>query len=90
MAFRVRSLAGLSKNLKKNVSKITTILTNKKHFDSSFFNNIKKLLLPSRLSTTHSFKELLNNVPETRVTTLANGLRVATEDYGLPTATVIF
>jgi processing peptidase subunit beta len=24
------------------------------------------------------------------VTTLANGLRVATEDYGLPTATVIF
>jgi len=64
MAFRVRSLAGLSKNLKKN------------------------LLLPSRLSTTHSFKELLNNVPETRVTTLANGLRVATEDYGLPTATV--
>ena len=27
-------------------------------------------------------------MPETRVTTLANGLRVASEDYGLPTATV--
>jgi len=28
------------------------------------------------------------NVPETKVTTLANGLRVATEDSGIPTATV--
>lgn len=28
------------------------------------------------------------NVPETRVTTLKNGLRVATEDTGIPTATV--
>jgi len=27
-------------------------------------------------------------LPETRVTTLSNGLRVATEDYGLPTCTV--
>lgn len=30
----------------------------------------------------------MNNVPETRITTLSNGLRVATEDYGLPTCTV--
>jgi hypothetical protein len=29
-------------------------------------------------------------MPETRVTTLSNGLRVATEDYGLPTCTVYF
>lgn len=29
-------------------------------------------------------------MPETRVTTLSNGLRVATEDYGLPTCTVIY
>lgn len=49
----------------------------------------KNLILPSRLAnTSHSYQELLNSVPETRVTTLRNGLRVATEDYGLPTATV--
>lgn len=48
-----------------------------------------KLLLPARLANTkHSYEELLNSVPETRVTTLSNGLRVATEDYGLPTCTV--
>lgn len=28
------------------------------------------------------------NVPETRVTAIKNGLRVASEDYGLPTCTV--
>merc|ERR1711976_434592 len=28
------------------------------------------------------------NVPETRVTTLSNGLRIASEDSGIPTATV--
>ncbi|KAJ7331283.1 hypothetical protein OS493_020073 [Desmophyllum pertusum] len=33
-------------------------------------------------------KQSLYNVPETKVTTLANGLRVATEDSGLSTATV--
>lgn len=49
----------------------------------------KNLILPARLAnTSHSYEELLNNVPETRVTTLSNGLRVATEDYGLPTCTV--
>jgi mitochondrial-processing peptidase subunit beta len=52
--------------------------------------NLKKsLLLPARSANTrHSYEELLNSVPETRVTTLSNGLRVATEDYGLPTCTV--
>ena len=35
-----------------------------------------------------TFEESLLNVPETRVTTLPNGLRIATEDSGIPTATV--
>lgn len=35
-----------------------------------------------------SFKQTLANVPETRVTELKNGVRVATEDSGLKTATV--
>jgi hypothetical protein len=35
-----------------------------------------------------SYKQSVLNVPETRVTTLSNGLRVATEDSGLPTCTV--
>lgn len=49
----------------------------------------KNLILPSRFAnTSQNYQELLNSVPETRVTTLSNGLRVATEDYGLPTATV--
>ena len=33
-------------------------------------------------------KQLLVNVPETRVTTINNGMRIATEDSGLATATV--
>lgn len=49
----------------------------------------KNLWLPrSASSASPSYNQLLNNLPETRVTTLANGLRVATEDYGLPTCTV--
>ncbi|QQP39141.1 Uncharacterized protein FKW44_019931, partial [Caligus rogercresseyi] len=40
-----------------------------------------------RLAST-SFKESLLNVPPTQVTTLDNGLRVATEDSGAATATV--
>lgn len=53
--------------------------------------NLRKgLYLPARYATNTSptYDEILNNVPETRVTTLSNGLRVATEDYGLPTCTV--
>jgi hypothetical protein len=44
--------------------------------------------LSNRLSSNLSYEDTLLNVPETRVTTLANGLRVASEDYGLPTCTV--
>jgi len=35
-----------------------------------------------------TFEQTLLNVPETRVTAVKNGLRVASEDYGLPTCTV--
>ena len=35
-----------------------------------------------------SLKQVLVNVPETRVTEIGNGLRVATENSGLPTCTV--
>lgn len=35
-----------------------------------------------------SVKQLLVNVPETRVTSINNGMRIATEDSGLATATV--
>lgn len=49
----------------------------------------KNLWLPRQSSTASpSYNHVLNNLPETRVTTLSNGLRVATEDYGLPTCTV--
>lgn len=46
------------------------------------------LWLPRSASSSPSYEQRLNNLPETRVTTLSNGLRVATEDYGLPTCTV--
>lgn len=48
----------------------------------------QNLWLPRKASSAASYEKFLNNLPETRVTTLSNGLRVATEDYGLPTATV--
>ena len=35
-----------------------------------------------------TYSQTLVNVPETRVTTTKNGLRVASENYGLPTCTV--
>ena len=35
-----------------------------------------------------TYEQTLLNVPETKVTTLTNGLRVASEDSGIPTATV--
>ena len=35
-----------------------------------------------------NYQQTLLNVPATRVTVLDNGLRVATEDSGAPTATV--
>lgn len=35
-----------------------------------------------------TYEQTLLNVPETRVTAIKNGLRVASEDYGIPTCTV--
>ncbi|CAF1280504.1 unnamed protein product [Adineta steineri] len=35
-----------------------------------------------------TYEQTLYNVPETRVTAIKNGLRVASEDYGIPTCTV--
>ncbi len=35
-----------------------------------------------------TYQKTLLNVPETRVTTIKTGLRIASEDYGLPTCTV--
>jgi len=44
-------------------------------------------VLPKRFSSTQPATALVNT-PETRVTKLANGLRVASEDSGLSTCTV--
>ena len=46
------------------------------------------LLRPMSSIASSSFKECLLNTPSTDVTVLANGMRVASEDYGAPTATV--
>jgi hypothetical protein len=89
MAFSTRQIARLTKNLKKSV-KILILSGLNMTLLIDYIFLILKLLLPARSANTrHSYEELLNSVPETRVTTLSNGLRVATEDYGLPTCTVI-
>jgi processing peptidase subunit beta len=41
-----------------------------------------------RTNPSTQLQQTLLNVPETRVTSTKNGLRVASEDYGLPTCTV--
>jgi len=46
------------------------------------------LLRPMSSIASSSFKECLLNTPSTDVTVLANGMRVASEDSGAPTATV--
>uniref|UniRef100_A0A4W4HE25 Mitochondrial-processing peptidase subunit beta n=1 Tax=Electrophorus electricus TaxID=8005 RepID=A0A4W4HE25_ELEEL len=48
-------------------------------------NAVKKAV---RQQSTPAAAEVALNVPETKVTTLANGLRVASEDSALPTCTV--
>ena len=52
------------------------------------FSRLAKFRTPIRYNTTQRFRQSLLHNPETRVTTLDNGLRVATEDTGLQTATV--
>jgi processing peptidase beta subunit, putative len=55
------------------------------------FDNAKQLrtfgIINRRLSQ-YSYKEILVNVPETRVSELNNGVKIATEDTGLKTCTV--
>ncbi|CAF1091335.1 unnamed protein product [Rotaria sp. Silwood1] len=51
---------------------------------SSFRNATTAL----QTNPTVTFEQTLLNVPETRVTAIKNGLRVASEDYGIPTCTV--
>lgn len=48
----------------------------------------RKSLHSGRPLSALSYKSALLNAPPTRVTTLDNGVRVATEDTGAPTATV--
>lgn len=43
---------------------------------------------PHRLLATRAAQQVALNLPETKVTTLENGLRVASEDSGLSTCTV--
>ena len=47
-------------------------------------------ILPNRAQTTEpiTYQQALENVPETRLTKLETGFRIASEDTGLPTATV--
>lgn len=45
---------------------------------------------PHRLLATQAAHQVALNVPETKVTTLENGLRVASEDSGLSTCTVSY
>lgn len=51
-----------------------------------FLTNASKSICKYRYASTAH--EVLLNLPETRVTEIKNGLRVATEDSGLPTCTV--
>ena len=57
------------------------------HFQSSFqLRNATTSLQVT--NPTITYEQTLLNVPETRVTAIKNGLRVASEDYGMPTCTV--
>jgi processing peptidase subunit beta len=56
---------------------------------SSVLRNLRKpSLVARRQKSAVAVSEKYYNVPETRITTLSNGLRIASEDSGLPTCTV--
>lgn len=68
------------------------VLNLKSHHDG-FLTRVYRLHLqltagPHRLLATQAAQQVALNVPETKVTTLENGLRVASEDSGLSTCTV--
>lgn len=50
--------------------------------------NIRQASTSLQVNPTVTFEQTLLNVPETRITAIKNGLRVASEDYGLQTCTV--
>ena len=60
------------------------------HFDVKRFKNDfnRFQVVGQRAAGTASLKEHLLNVPPTEVSVLDNGIRVATENSGAPTATV--
>ena len=60
------------------------------HFDVKHFKNDfnRFQVVGQRAAGTASLKEHLLNVPPTEVSVLDNGIRVATENSGAPTATV--
>ncbi|KTF79337.1 hypothetical protein cypCar_00036944 [Cyprinus carpio] len=53
-----------------------------------FIKNLLNTRTFNRTRSTQAVSQVLLNVPETKVTTLDNGLRVASEDSGLTTCTV--
>ncbi|ESO91311.1 hypothetical protein LOTGIDRAFT_105568 [Lottia gigantea] len=53
-----------------------------------FFQKVVPVTCRWRSTQANVYEETLFNVPETKVTTLSNGMRVATEDSGSPTCTV--
>lgn len=57
-------------------------------FAASFLPNQSLYFGGNRLRSTQAAAQVVLNVPETRVTCLENGLRVASEDSGLATCTV--
>ena len=67
-------------SLKMSLSKLTKALSLAKYAGSS--RNMSSAVASS------SFKQCLLNTPPTDVTVINNGMRVASEDSGAPTATV--
>ncbi|CAB3997972.1 mitochondrial-processing peptidase subunit beta-like, partial [Paramuricea clavata] len=55
---------------------------------ASLLRKSSKATLARCFGTSTAYQESLYNVPETKVTTLPNGLKVATENSGIPTSTV--
>ncbi len=57
-------------------------------FPLRIFIQFRNATTALQANPTITYEQTLLNVPETRVTAIKNGLRVASEDYGLPTCTV--
>ncbi|XP_067684904.1 mitochondrial-processing peptidase subunit beta-like [Haliotis asinina] len=73
----------MATHLLKVTNTLTKVLPKTSRVQYAFFTN--KRWMSAKAAT---YEQTILNVPETRVTTLDNGLRVATEDSGIPTCTV--